>query len=89
MQPLKMMSQQSAEAMGTWTPTQGEGRLQRNMPSKTPVLSVYPNQWPSLKSLQITNAGGGVDKREPSYTVGGNVNWCSHYGEQCGGSSEN
>ena len=20
-------------------------------------------------------------KREPSYTVGGNVNWCSHYGK--------
>ena len=28
-------------------------------------------------------------KREPSYTVGGNVNWCSHYGEQYGGSSKN
>ena len=24
------------------------------------------------------NAGEGVEKREPSYTVGGNVNWCSH-----------
>ena len=21
-------------------------------------------------------------KKEPSYTVGRNVNWCSHYGEQ-------
>ena len=31
-----------------------------------------------LKSLQITNAGESVEKREPSYTVGGNVNWCSH-----------
>ena len=28
------------------------------------------------------NAGEGVEKREPSYTVGGNINWCSHYGEQ-------
>ena len=27
-----------------------------------------------IKSLQITNAGEGVEKREPSYTVGGNVN---------------
>ena len=34
------------------------------------------------KNLQITNAGEGVEKREPSYTVGGNVNWCSHYGKQ-------
>ena len=31
-------------------------------------------------------AGEGVEKREPSYTVGGDVNWCSHYGEQYGGS---
>ena len=29
-----------------------------------------------------------VEKREPSYTAGANVNWCSHSGEQCGGSSE-
>ena len=26
------------------------------------------------KSLQTMNAGEGVEKREPSYTVGGNVN---------------
>ena len=25
----------------------------------------------------------------PSYTVGGNVNWSSHYGEQYGGSLKN
>ena len=24
-----------------------------------------------------------MEKREPSYTVGGNTNWYSHYGEQC------
>ena len=46
-------------------------------------------RWPSLKSLQITNAGEGVEKRESSYTVGGNANWCSHYGKQYGGSSTN
>ena len=27
-----------------------------------------------------------MEKREPFYTVGGNVNWYSHYGEQYGGS---
>ena len=27
-----------------------------------------------------------MEKKEPSYTVGGNVNWCSHYGEQYGNS---
>ena len=34
--------------------------------------------------LQITNAGEVVEKRKPTYTVGGNVNWCNHYGEQYG-----
>jgi len=32
------------------------------------------------------NAGEGAEKREPSYTVGRNVNWHSHYGEQYRGS---
>ena len=27
----------------------------------------------------------GVEKREPSYTIGGNVNWYSHCGELFGG----
>ena len=35
------------------------------------------------------NAREGVKKREPSYAIGGNVNWCRHYGEQYGGPSKN
>ena len=35
-----------------------------------------------IKSLQILNAGEGVEKREPSCTVGGNINWYSHYDRQ-------
>ena len=30
-----------------------------------------------------------MEKREPSYTVAGNANWYSHYGEQCGDSFKN
>ena len=48
----------------------------------------YQSEWPSSKSLQITNAGKGVENRVPFYTVGGNVNWYNHYGEQCGGTLE-
>ena len=29
-----------------------------------------------------------MEKREPSYAVAGNVNWCSHCREQYGGSSK-
>ena len=35
-----------------------------------------------IKNLQIVNAGEGVEVREPFYTVTGNVNWGSHFGEQ-------
>ena len=31
----------------------------------------------SSKCLQITNIGVDFEKRDPLYTVGGNVNWCS------------
>ena len=56
----------------------------REMQIKTTMsyhFTPYQSEWPSSKSLQITNAGKGVEKREPPCTVGGNVNWCSHYGE--------
>ena len=29
-----------------------------------------------------------MERKEPCYTVGGNVNWYSHYGEQYGGFSK-
>ena len=41
------------------------------------------------KNLQTLNAGESVEKREPSYIIGGNVSWYSHYGKQYGGSSKN
>ena len=43
----------------------------------------------TIINLQAIKAGEGVEKKEPSYTVGGNANWCSHNGEQYGGSLKN
>ena len=43
----------------------------------------------AIISQQTVRAGEGVEKWEPYYTVGGNVNWCNHCGKQYGGSSEN
>ena len=42
-----------------------------------------------IKSLQTIDAGEGVKKRASSYTVGRNVNWYNHCGEQYGGSLKN
>ena len=42
-----------------------------------------------MVNRQIANVGEDVEKRKPFYTVGGNVNWCSHHGKHYGGSSKN
>ena len=48
-----------------------------------------PERMAVIKKSTNSNVGEGVEKGEPSYTVGGNVNWCSQYGKQYGGSSKN
>ena len=38
--------------------------------------------------IKKINVGEDVEKREPMYTVGRNVNWCSHYGKEYGAFSK-
>ena len=45
-----------------------------------------PARMASIKKFTTVNAGEGVEKREPSCTVGGNVTRYSHYGKYCSGS---
>ena len=45
-------------------------------------ITSHQSEWPSSKSLQTINAREGVEGRECSCTVGGNVNWYSHYGRR-------
>ena len=47
-------------------------------------MKSHQSEWASL-SLQVINDGEGVEKKEPSYIVGGNV-INRHYGDQYGGS---
>ena len=47
----------------------------RKMLIKTPIrYHLTLVRMAIIKSLQTINAGEGVEKREPSYTVGGNAN---------------
>ena len=62
----------------------------REMQIKTTMrYHLTPVRIAIMKNLQAINAGEGVEKREPSYTVGGNVNCYNHYGEQYEGSLKN
>ena len=45
---------------------------------------LHLSEWPSANSLHITNVDRNIEKKEHLYTVGGTVNWCSHYGKQHG-----
>ena len=55
----------------------------RGNANQTPMrCHLSPVRWSSLKSLQMVNARAGLEEKEPSYTVGGNVNWGSYYGKQ-------
>ena len=46
----------------------------RKMQIKTTMTISQCSEWLLSKSLQAINAEEGVEKREPSYTVGGNAN---------------
>ena len=61
----------------------------REIQIKTTVTISRRSECLLSKSLETIHAGEGVEKREPSYTVDGNANWYSHYGEQCGDSLKN
>ena len=43
-----------------------------------------PVRWLSPINPQTTSAGQDVGEREPSCTVDGNADWCSHCGKHCG-----
>ena len=62
------------------------------MQIKTTINHLTPARMAIIKKKkksQTINAVEDVERSKPSYTVGGNVTWFSHRGEEYGGSSEN
>ena len=69
-----------------WKDAQHHSLLEKCKSKPQWDITSHQSERPSSKSLQTINAGEGVEKREHSCTVGGNVNWYSHYGRWYGGS---
>ena len=70
----------------TWKDAQHRSLLEKCKSKLQRDITSHWSEWPSSKSLQTINAGEGVEKREHSCTVGGNINWYSHYGRWYGSS---
>ena len=52
----------------------------------TKKYHLTPVRMAIIKNPQTINTAEDVERREPTYSVGGNVNWYNHYGEQYGDS---
>ena len=52
------------------------------------AITSHLSEWHHQKA-HITNVGEDVEKKEASYTVGGNVDWSQHCGKQYGSFSKN
>ena len=62
----------------------------REMQIKTTVrYHLTPVRMAIIKKSTNNIAGEGVEKKESPYSVGRNVNWRSHCGEQYGGTFKN
>ena len=62
---------------------------QRNANQNYKEVFPHTSQNSHHQKIYKLNAGEGVGKSKPSHTVGENVNWYKHYGEQYGGSLKN
>ena len=78
------------------------GRFFTSVPSGKPSLLIRemqfkitmryhltPARMAIIKKSRTINSGEDVERREPSYSAGGDVNWYTHDGEEYGGSLKN
>ena len=75
--------QQTHEKMLNITRHQGNTNQNHNE-----IITSQLSEWLKSATQETTGVGEDVEKGEPSCTVGGDANWCSHCGKQCGGSSK-
>ena len=68
---------------GTWKDVQRHRSSGKKQMKTTWYIASHLSEWLlSKKKQQITSIGEDVEKRELSYTVSGDVNWCSNSGKE-------
>ena len=72
-----------------WASSEASANVKEMHIKTTRTCNPTPVRMAIIKSTQITNVGRDVKKKVPSDNVGGNVNWCSHWGKQYRGLSKN
>ena len=68
-------SKEDIQMANTWKDAQHYSLIEKGKSKLQWDITSHQSEWPSSKSRQTINAGEGVEKREPSCTVGGNVNY--------------
>ena len=75
--------------MQKWKYAQHHSLLEKCKPKLQWGFTPHQSECLSLKNLQTIISGEDLEEREHFCAVGGNVNWCNHYGEQYGDSLKN
>ena len=79
----KLLSLQRIYTDGQVTYKEKLNKTIREMQTKTIMRYHFtPFKMTIIKKSIINKSWRDVEERKPSYTVGGNVNWYSHYGER-------
>ena len=67
--------------IGTWKDAQCHSSSGKNKSKPHWDTTSCQSEWLKWTNQETIDAGEDVEKREPSCTVGGNTNWCSHSGK--------
>ena len=73
-EPNRHFSKEDIQMANTWKDAQHHSLSEKCKSKPQRGTIIRQSGWLLSKSLQAINAGEGVQKREPSYTVGGNAN---------------
>ena len=71
-----------SQPIDIWKGSQGHSPSEKCKLKPQWDITSHLSEWPSLINQETTSVDEDVEERELLCTVGGNADWCSHYGKQ-------